>query len=891
MNVSSRQSLVRPIGSVAVGESPRISKRIIGSNQPRPFLLSPEKKTTDINSQNRVKLKIPIGLADSRNGGHMLKVQNSKQKYSAQNSPVSIGEKQKEISLKKCKEPEKIADLEKPCCSTYIPTTMDRLNPQEPVKFSQRLTQNPSIVKKSELSVGLISLEVSTRPLSTSSAGSIPDFPLPLAIDSNERCSPSLRPSNSNRAIHPSCSQLSLLPSPFKESIHSKNISFQTYASSDVMPSLCSESYDVLSPIQTGKGNKDKVEMKLKARPHNTFQLNNSGLPTVYSEEMYLPEIIFESDKGSLLPATPRFSFETRLYNRSRGLDGKNCSNSNLPLVSGSELSDSKEADEKIYTGSGPRNFDDNFLISGSEARNLSPSPPKCYQVPEKRRSVCSDINKLCKSESKEDTASLPDLICHLTKLEPFIDHEKTLETKAHPKNNLDQNFFGNEARKNPHIFEFSRLPGSLLTVSHSRVKPPGNLNHKATYSERSNGLDDMLESDEESTTNNLITRERRKRVKCCYFGLPFKRFIALMIPLALILAAVIFIQIFIFVFHRPNHRSHSNSLESCDSSFISKCQNGGYSFLLDDKTCACICTNGFIGNTCTINMSSAIYSFLKIGDHNATLGSAVKRLIEDPHNKFGVPLKPSLILARLNSANLSFLAENALVTFNGKSFPENYHIKDLGRPGISNKIIDFDTIKIQHSISGTPPASSTSSVSTTTVYVTVSSFSPTMKQGATNTTTTILPTVTPVTSSSDIPSNPGCETSQISQTNSTCLISSSASTFIAMTATTTTIAATSTFTTSDNTSSLPSYFVPNEITLEFARIVTLYVMQQTNLNEALNVQSSLQHIFSKKAIAYNLAQNLTLNTFSSHVTVNLLQSTLDLGDGQGIFGGYKDRG
>ncbi|RKF83995.1 hypothetical protein GcM3_004014 [Golovinomyces cichoracearum] len=892
MNDCARQSLVRPIGSVAVGESPWISKRIIGSKQPRPFLLSPEKKTADVNTKSRVKLKIPIGFADSRNGGHTTKVQNSNPKYSAQNSPGLVGERQRKISLKKCKEPEKIMELEKPCHSIYVPTTMDLSNPQTPVEPPPKLAQNPSIVKKSELSPGLISVKSLTRPLSTSSAGSIPDFPLPLAIDSNRRCSPSLRSSNQNRAFLSSYSQASLLQSPVKESFHSKNISFQSYASSDVMPSLCSESYDILSSIQTGKGTENKVEMALKTRPHNNYQFNNFGSPIVCSkEELCLPEIVFESDSGLLSPPTPRFSYETRLYNRPRGLDGKNRFNSNLPLVSGSELSDFKEAEEKEYIGSDPNNVDDCFfLISGSDSRNLSPNPPKCYQVPEKRRSACSNINKLCKPESKETTASLPDIICHLTKLAPFIDHEKTLKTKAQSKNNLDQKNFGNEARKKPHTFGFSRLPGSLLAVSHSRVKSPGKIIHRATYFERSNGLDDMLESDEESTTNNLRTRERRKRVKFWYFSLPGKHFIALMIILAIILAAVIFIPIFIFTFRRPNHKIYSNSLESCDTSVVTKCQNGGSSFLLDDKTCACLCTNGFIGNTCTINMSSTVYSILKIGDHNATLGSAVKRLIEDSHNKFGIPLNPSLILARLNSANLSFLAENALVTFNGKSFSEDYQRKDLGRSRIPKKILGFETIKTEHSISGTPSDSSTSSESTITVYVTISSFSPTMKPGATNTTTTILPTITPIASSSNIPSNPDIETSQISQTNSTCLISSSASTSLAMTMTTTTVTATSTVTTSNTPSSLPSYFIPNEITLEFARVVTLYVMQKISLNEALNVQSSLQHIFSKKAIAYNLAKNTTLNTFSSHVTVNLIQSTLDLGNGKGILGGYKNR-
>jgi hypothetical protein len=52
----------------------------------------------------------------------------------------------------------------------------------------------------------------------------------------------------------------------------------------------------------------------------------------------------------------------------------------------------------------------------------------------------------------------------------------------------------------------------------------------------------------------------------------------------------------------------------------------------------------------------------------NVTIGYAIPNLISDAQTNFSIPLSSSILLARFNSASLSCISENALVTFDGQS-------------------------------------------------------------------------------------------------------------------------------------------------------------------------------------------------------------------------------
>jgi hypothetical protein len=54
----------------------------------------------------------------------------------------------------------------------------------------------------------------------------------------------------------------------------------------------------------------------------------------------------------------------------------------------------------------------------------------------------------------------------------------------------------------------------------------------------------------------------------------------------------------------------------------------------------------------------------------DVTLGDSIPRLISAAQTNFSIPLSSSVVLARFNSANLTCVSENALVTFNGESRP-----------------------------------------------------------------------------------------------------------------------------------------------------------------------------------------------------------------------------
>lgn len=154
---------------------------------------------------------------------------------------------------------------------------------------------------------------------------------------------------------------------------------------------------------------------------------------------------------------------------------------------------------------------------------------------------------------------------------------------------------------------------------------------------------------------------------RCC--GLPVWGFLLVLLILAISIAAAVVVPLELLVLHKhkSNPATTTSLLQQCQSEPSTTCQNGGSS-ILSTGSCSCICINGFTGPTCAIGGTTGCASTTISGVSNVTLGFAIPRLISDAQSNFSIPLSPSVLLARFNSANLTCISENALVTFDGQS-------------------------------------------------------------------------------------------------------------------------------------------------------------------------------------------------------------------------------
>ncbi|KAL3954829.1 hypothetical protein ACCO45_010392 [Purpureocillium lilacinum] len=162
----------------------------------------------------------------------------------------------------------------------------------------------------------------------------------------------------------------------------------------------------------------------------------------------------------------------------------------------------------------------------------------------------------------------------------------------------------------------------------------------------------------------------KKQRRRCC--GLPLWAFILVIFLLLCLVVAAIVVPLEFFVFKNlGNHGDDKDSLANCQSSLT--CLNGGTN-VVSQGVCSCICTNGFTGSNCGQSGSMGCTTTNLVATdgsasiNNVTLGRAIPRLISQGDANFSLPLSGTIVLAKVNTANLSCIAQNALVTFDGWS-------------------------------------------------------------------------------------------------------------------------------------------------------------------------------------------------------------------------------
>ncbi|KAI8292007.1 hypothetical protein K4K60_011486 [Colletotrichum sp. SAR11_57] len=393
----------------------------------------------------------------------------------------------------------------------------------------------------------------------------------------------------------------------------------------------------------------------------------------------------------------------------------------------------------------------------------------------------------------------------------------------------------------------------------------------------------------ESNSDEGSVKRKRR----CC--GLPLWAFILIVVIVLGIIAAAIIVPLEFFVFRKNRTGSTPTTepaLGQCQNQL--KCENGGTN-VISQNVCSCICTNGFTGQTCSVAGATGCTTTTITGTssnfNNVTLGQAIPRLLQQAQTNFTVTLDGTDILAKFNTESLSCIAQNSLVTFDGRSTRQG---TTNSQEVVANVGVNADNIPIQiiTLLPGQATTITFNFIETGAVigpsgdivggFTTLSGpFRVTTIHASSSTmwaTIPMMPTPTTISSSSTapvtMPTIPPA-TSVPPTTTSTPPTTTSAQGPLVPSVPV-----------SPSPSPTPTFSVTEE-TLDFARVAVLLILERQNLMAATTAQTVLQRFFtqagtgsrtSNGGVAISQALNVTLGGGNSvdlvHFLVNVPGNT-----------------
>ncbi|KAF5024125.1 hypothetical protein F66182_3811 [Fusarium sp. NRRL 66182] len=505
--------------------------------------------------------------------------------------------------------------------------------------------------------------------MTVSSLGSVPDFPEPNQPSGAApqrrsvnlgppRASANLGPPPSSRrgasSFYSNASFVSPIP---EESLNSR--SHGSYASSAAMPDSWPAGSPAASPSFYEDTDSQKSQDFADDDLHDESKLVRSasigkrGKPSIVTTKSM---IIEPNHRPGPSPVQP---FDTG----TGYIDASTSSSNTLPLARtpapAHTARDSLSPDAILgaYAAASATN------LAESPAPAPTPSPQPYSRLSAIRRPPRLDIEAIRKAEERGSITSLPDLIRRATRLATMMDSGRRPASRFE---NLSD-FLDEKGQMRGGDKENSGLsdmlaafpPPAQQTDRQSRgswfrtTSWPLVPSRQGEIPSRS-GLREMTPSDES---------QGKRRRRCC--GLPVWAFVLLLILLMGIIAAAVLVPLEFFVFKNlSNQDKPQSALAQCQESL--KCQNGGTNIISQD-VCSCICTNGFTGSDCSANGSDGCTTTDLGGDlSNVTLGRSIPRVIEGSQKNFSIPLSGTEIMAKLNSGELSCIAQNSLVTFNG---------------------------------------------------------------------------------------------------------------------------------------------------------------------------------------------------------------------------------
>ncbi|KAK7552310.1 hypothetical protein IWX49DRAFT_424669 [Phyllosticta citricarpa] len=530
---------------------------------------------------------------------------------------------------------------------------------------------------------------------STSSLGSIPDFPIPIASGS-PRKPPALGPPPSARRGPPSYYSQTSYVSPIVEEAESHR-SHNSFASSNVIPANAGDFYfddeDVTDEEYLGSPTERGDSEDGRSRPSEDgdqsglvrqASMGKRGKPSLTTiKSMESMDKLRERDKiGQAVLAMPAAAATPVGLAVSRkpsgnelrggtGLIPPSPSTSSSDSKSGGKSPLSKEMlDDDLDSPIDPRvdeilgGLEKGGALSGFGKETRAPS--KLSDRVGTRRPPRLNVDAVQEAESRGSLTSLPDLIRRATKLASNLDRGKTasrLGFDIWELGGLNADEKRAAAVAATHKSDNASLADMLTSFPRPAMSSPARSPPRSPYGTRwPTGL-----AHEQHHGNDQAPPKKRGR-RCC--GMPLWGFVILIIVLLLLVAAAVVVPIALIVLPRNNDSSSSSSqqksVSGCKSSL--PCSNGGMSMLDPMGSCACICANGYTGASCTQASDSGCTTTNMGGSSNATIGSAVPELINNSQASFQIPLNGTQLLALFSRANMSCSAENALVTFSGLS-------------------------------------------------------------------------------------------------------------------------------------------------------------------------------------------------------------------------------
>jgi cytoskeletal protein RodZ len=543
----------------------------------------------------------------------------------------------------------------------------------------------------------------SSRPITTSSVasasslGSIPDFPVPqppMPFIQQARRTPALGPPPSARRGPSSYYTQMSYVSPIVEESESRSVTIRSrrgsFASSNVFPTddfypdddLFSD--DLFSDDETITSDRGTISP--------TEHDDRSGLVT-QSPALLRQASLGRRTKPSLMTIKSVDSFGSKRdgFGRKKvedsGAGGAAVGVGAAMLAARDGVSSGRTSSESVPT------------LQNIRSGLASPSPLQHEVTPSTlagragmRRPAKLDMDAVRDAEARGSLTSLPELIRRATRLAANLDRGRTASRLG-----LDFWEAGDPEKKTVRQSGLSDMlaafpPPGRDTPSGAGTPNigSGRMSKWPSNADSRNGVD-----------SGVSNEKPKKRRRCC--GMPLWTFITLLIVILFIIAAAVVIPVVLVVIPNQNkannnaaqdtqgntsndnnNMSNTNSpsvpVPTADSgngqcSGIITCQNGGVAILNSDRSCNCVCINGFTGRTCTNNDATGCTTTSISGTaNNATMGSGIPRLIEDTAASFNVPLKATRILSIFSNMSLSCAAENALITFNGLASRSDHH-------------------------------------------------------------------------------------------------------------------------------------------------------------------------------------------------------------------------
>lgn len=539
-----------------------------------------------------------------------------------------------------------------------------------------------------------------------------------------------------------------------------------------------------------------------------------------------------------------------------------------------------------------------------TDTRKNTPSPRPYSRLSAIRRPPKLDMDAAGKRESRASMTSLPDLIRRATRLAAMMDRGKRPASRIDVAADASDGDWRNDTGDEKSVSNERRE--SRLSDMLAAFPPPAQIGSRVRQS-----LDNLRRmsaqgswplaggrggqqgdgsgsADDERSPVKQRKEEEKSGRRCC--GLPLWAFLLIMVVVIVIIAAAVVIPLQFFVFRKQtNNIGQTPALQQCQAQL--ECANGG-SNVVSQNLCSCICTNGFTGSTCNVAGATGCTTTNLVSPGaetitNVTIGQAIPRLIAQAEANFSVPLAGTSILAKFNAGNLSCAAENALVTFDGQS------VRTAGTDGTGAEgqvlAAGGSFPLVGDTVLAAEPAANVQVAATTLM----------IPPGSATMTTTVVLYPTPTGAAANPAGDGGGFTANAGAPQPAAFTTVIT---VGPGGTTTVIATTITLTggfgpnpTAPPVAAPSAAFSVSDVTVDFARVAVLYILQEETLADAVAAQTALQRFFAAanqagrsrfggtSGVTVGMAQNVSLGGRNS---IDLTRFLIDTGLGGPLVGG-----